>query len=207
MKTHREHRPARWHTTLLALVTIIAAISCADKPTPTPDTYRVAFETSRGNFVVEVNRAWAPLGADRFHTLVEQHFFDGTRFFRVVPGFVAQFGLNGDPRKNVPWDSLRIPDDSVRQSNTHGTISFASMGPNTRTHQLFLNLVDNPQLDGMGFSPIGRIVEGQAVADSLYNGYGEAPNQDYIQTQGNSYLDRTFPKLDYIKTARIVPAR
>ncbi|MGH7616696.1 MAG: peptidylprolyl isomerase [Gemmatimonadaceae bacterium] len=212
----------------LAAVTVVAALSlaCADKPAPppqqapaspaspapatsattpsAPDSFRVAFQTSRGTFTVEILRAWAPLGADRFYDLVNQHFFDQTKFFRVVPGFVAQFGLSADPKRNEPWDSKLIRDDPVTQSNKHGTLTFASQGANTRTHQLFLNLVDNARLDGMGFSPIGRVVDGLAVVDSLYSGYGEGPDQTYIESTGNAYLDRTFPKLDYIKTARIV---
>jgi peptidyl-prolyl cis-trans isomerase A (cyclophilin A) len=186
--------------------------SCADKSSPpardnaprqAPDSFRVTFETSRGPFVVQVSRAWAPLGADRFYDLTQQHFFDDSRFFRVVPGFVVQFGLNGDPKVNEPWDAKRLPDDSVRQTNARGTIVFATQGPNTRTHQLFINLADNPRLDGMGFSPMGRVVDGMSVVDSLYSGYGESPDQTLIQTLGNSYLDRTFPKLDRIKSARI----
>src|SRR5262249_8814823 len=189
-------------------------LACTDKaesaarstpPTPTPDSFRVTFETSRGTFVVQVNRAMAPNGADRFHQLVEQRFFDQTRFFRVVPGFVAQFGLTPDPKGNASWDSRPIPDDSVRASNTHGALSFASRGAGTQTRHLFINLADNAQLDGMGFPPIGRVVSGLTVVDSLYSGYGESPDQGAIQEQGNAYLDRNFPKLDYIKTARISP--
>jgi peptidyl-prolyl cis-trans isomerase A (cyclophilin A) len=183
-----------------------ASVAQAAAPTPVPDSFRVAFETSRGRFVIQVNRAWAPLGADRFHALVEQKFFDQTRFFRVVPGFVAQFGLAPDPKGNEAWDNKPIGDDSVRQSNTRGALTFASMGPETRTHQLFINLADNARLDAMGFAPIGRVVEGLGVVDSLYAGYGESPDQQYIQTLGNSYLDRMFPKLDYIKTARLSAA-
>jgi peptidyl-prolyl cis-trans isomerase A (cyclophilin A) len=168
-----------------------------------PDSFRVLFETTRGPFVVQVSRAWAPIGADRFYDLTEQHFFDESRFFRVVPGFVVQFGLNGDPKVNEPWDAKRLADDSVRQTNARGTIVFATQGPNTRTHQLFINLADNARLDGMGFAPIGRVIDGMNVVDSLYSDYGESPDQTYIQTLGNSYLDRMFPKLDRIKTARI----
>jgi peptidyl-prolyl cis-trans isomerase A (cyclophilin A) len=194
-------------------VLLLAAASCANKSQPTktsgatqaPDSFRVAFETSRGPFVVQVNRAWAPRGADRFYDLVQQHFFDDTRFFRVVPGFVVQFGLSGDPKKNEPWDK-RLPDDSVRQTNARGTIVFATQGPDTRTHQLFINLGDNARLDDMGFAPIGRVVDGMSVVDSLYSEYGESPDQPSIQTLGNSYLDRTFPKLDRIKTAKVSTA-
>jgi peptidyl-prolyl cis-trans isomerase A (cyclophilin A) len=192
-----------------AMLPMVVA-SCADKSPPpqsstttqTPDSFRVVFETSRGPFVVQVSHEWAPRGADRFYDLVQQHFFDDTRFFRVVPGFVVQFGLSGDPKKNEPWDK-RIPDDSVRQTNARGTIVFATQGPNTRSHQLFINLADNARLDGMGFAPIGRVIEGMNVVDSLYSEYGESPDQQFIQTLGNGYLDRTFPKLDRIKTARV----
>lgn len=187
-----------------------AAPPPAPAPTATgataPDSFRVAFETTRGKFVVQINRAWAPLGADRFYQLVDKHFYDGARFFRVVPGFVAQFGLSADPKDNATWDT-RIPDDSVKQKNLRGTLTFATQGPNTRTHQMFFNLVDNVRLDGMGFAPIGKVVSGMAVVDSLYGGYGEDPIQDFIQSQGESYLQRTFPKLDKIKSARVVPVQ
>ena len=199
---------------LLALtVAPLIAAACPDKSAPpvnaaaagpAPDSFRVTFETSRGSFVVQVNRAWAPKGADRFYALVGQNFFDDSRFFRVVPGFVVQFGLTGNPKLNEPWDSLRITDDSVRQSNLRGTLTFATEGPNTRSHQVFINLGDNARLDAMGFAPIGRVIQGMEAVDSLYGGYGESPDQQYIQTLGNSYLDRVFPKLDRIKTARLV---
>jgi peptidyl-prolyl cis-trans isomerase A (cyclophilin A) len=162
--------------------------------------------TSRGPIVVQVNRAWAPRGADRFHELVQQSFFDDDRFFRVVPNFVAQFGLNDKPAINDAWDAKRITDDSVTHTNARGTLVFASEGPNSRSHQLFINLVDNAQLDKLQFAPIGRVVEGMSVVDSLYNGYGERPDQQFIQTLGNSYLNRNFPKLDYIKSAKVSAA-
>jgi peptidyl-prolyl cis-trans isomerase A (cyclophilin A) len=212
---HSEISMTRRFAMLFAFpVLSMVAGACADKSAPkdstaaptaatqSPDSFRVVFETSRGPFVVQVLKAWAPRGADRFYELVQQHFFDDTRFFRVVPGFVVQFGLSGDPKKNEPWDK-RIPDDSVRQTNARGTIVFATQGPNTRTHQLFINLGDNARLDGMGFAPIGRVVEGMSVVDSLYSDYGESPDQQFIQTLGNSYLDRTFPKLDRIKTTKV----
>lgn len=169
-----------------------------------PDTFRVAFETSRGPFVIEAIRAWAPNGADRFHALARTGFFDEARFFRVVPDFIAQFGLNGDRRTNERWAKRPIPDDSARQRNLRGTIVFTSTGPDTRSHQMFINLVDNTQLDSRGFAPFGRVVDGMAVVDSLYGGYGEEPSQHLIVRLGNSYLTRMFPKLDYIRTARIV---
>jgi peptidyl-prolyl cis-trans isomerase A (cyclophilin A) len=202
-------------TTLVALSTaLLISAACADKSAQSstaagamPDSFRVAFETTRGTFVVQINKDWAPKGADRFYTLVSQNYFDDTRFFRVVPGFIVQFGLSGDPKLNAQWRENTIADDSVRQSNVRGTITFATRGPNTRANQLFINFADNPRLDEMGFAPIGRVVEGMSVVDSLYADYGEAPDQELIQTMGNSYLDRTFPKLDRIKTARISLAR
>ncbi|MEP6491906.1 MAG: peptidylprolyl isomerase [bacterium] len=205
--------------TLLALAGLCCFFTaCADKSPPppakaaaavqtpgaAPDSFAVAFETNRGTFVVEITRAWSPAGADRFRELVETGFFDEDRFFRVVPGFVAQFGLNDKPAINAQWDAKRLADDSVRQSNARGTVVFATEGPNTRSHQMFFNLVNNARLDGMGFAPIGRVIKGMEVVDSLYSGYGESPDQQFIQTLGNAYLNRTFPKLDYIKTAKLL---
>ena len=205
-------------TSVVALAFCVGAITlgaaCPDRPAqresvadarvgPAPDSFRVDFETSRGKFSVDVLRAWAPKGADRFYDLVQDHFFDGAKFFRVVPRFVVQFGLNADPKRNQRWLDQRIADDSVSHSNVRGTLTFATEGPNTRAHQLFINLVDNSRLDRMGFSPIGRVADGMTVVDSLYSEYGEGPDQQMIQTLGNSYLERMFPKLDYIKTARI----
>ena len=177
----------------------------AGAPITAPDSFRVKFETSKGNVVVAVTRAWAPKGADRFYELVDVKFFDGARFFRVVPGFVAQFGINDKPKVNEAWDAKRIDDDTVKASNTKGTLTFASEGDNTRSHQMYFNLGDNARLDRLGFAPIGRVVEGVEVLDSLFSEYGEKPDQAMIQSLGNSYLERMFPKLDYIKTARVVP--
>ena len=197
---------------LLLLAATTVSLACADRAQeaeqdvvvgPAPDSFRVAFETSRGKFVVGVYRSWAPRGAERFYELVNAKFFDDVRFFRVVPGFVAQFGINDKQAVNEQWLAKRIPDDSVKQSNARGTISFATEGPNTRAHQLFINLVDNARLDAMGFAPIGRVVEGMDVVDSLYGEYGERPDQLMIQSLGNNYLTRMFPKLDYVKTARV----
>ena len=183
-----------------------AATSTQAPPGPTPDTFRVAFETSRGPFVVEAIRAWAPHGADRFYTLAREGFFDENRFFRVVPGFIAQFGINNDKTVNQRWDDTPLPDDPATQSNARGTIVFTNQGPNTRAHQMFINLGPNKRLDTQGFTPFGRVVSGMEVADSIYAGYGERPVQQLIQTLGNSYLARMFPKLDYIKSARLVTA-
>jgi peptidyl-prolyl cis-trans isomerase A (cyclophilin A) len=171
-----------------------------------PDSFRVVFQTNRGVFTVEARRAWAPLGVDRFYQLVGEHFFDENRFYRVLPGYIAQFGANGEAKRNDPWDAKKLPDDPPREKNSRGTISFAQSGPNTRTHQLFINLKDSPRLDAGGFVPIGRVVEGMSVVDSLYDEYGDIPKYHNIARLGNRYLAANFPELDYIKTARIVTA-
>lgn len=169
-----------------------------------PDTYNARFETSAGSFTVQVTRAWAPLGADRFYNLVKGGFFDGTRFFRVLPGFVVQFGLSGNPAVSARWHSASITDDPVQQHNTRGTLTFATAGPNTRTTQLFINFADNLNLDGQGFAPFGKVVDGMGVVDRIYSGYGERPDQGAIESQGNAYLASQFPKLDSIAKATIV---
>ena len=195
---------------------VVATAGCSDKPAtpartapvgPAPDSFRVAFETTRGTFVVEVKRAWTPRGADRFYDLAAEGFFDENRFFRVLPGFIAQFGVNDDKKLNERWEATTIADDPVRQTNAHGTLVFASDGANSRSHQLFINLADNKTLDRQGFSPLGRVVMGLSVVDSIYSGYGETPSYHLLATLGNSYLKRMFPRLDYIKTARIVGSR
>jgi peptidyl-prolyl cis-trans isomerase A (cyclophilin A) len=169
-----------------------------------PASFRVRFTTTRGAFVVAVTRAWAPLGADRFYNLVQAGFFDGARFFRVVPRFVVQFGLNGDPRANEAWRSARIPDDPVTQTNSRGRITFATAGRDTRTTQLFISLGENRSLDGMGFAPFGEVVSGMEVVQAIYPGYGELPDQGRITMEGNAYLEATFPRLDYVKKAEVV---
>jgi peptidyl-prolyl cis-trans isomerase A (cyclophilin A) len=177
-----------------------------------PETYQVKFETSKGDFIVSVTRAWAPLGADRFYNLAKHHFFDNESFFRVLKGFVAQFGISAYPPVNAVWEKATIKDDPVTQSNKKYFLTFATAGPNTRTTQLFINLADNPRLDTMGFAPFGQITDGMNVVDTLYADYGEGapggsgPNQDEIQKQGKPYLDKNFPKLDYIKTTTLTPA-
>jgi peptidyl-prolyl cis-trans isomerase A (cyclophilin A) len=176
-----------------------------------PDSFRVNVETSRGKVTLIARRAWAPHGVDRFYFLTKHHYYDSTYFFRVIENFVAQFGISGDPSINAAWESRRIPDDPVRHSNTRGTVSFASEGPNTRTVQLFINLKDNPKLDtyGSGFPPIAEIVDGLSIAESLFDGYGEGapsglgPRQDLIGDQGNAYLRRYFPQLDLVIRATI----
>jgi peptidyl-prolyl cis-trans isomerase A (cyclophilin A) len=169
-----------------------------------PAVYHVTFKTTRGTFVVTVHRAWAPRGADRFYNLVRAHFFDGVVFFRVVKGFVVQFGISPDPAVSRAWQTANIKDDPVKTSNTPGTITFADAGPNTRTTQVFVNLGNNgSSLDGQGFSPFGRVTSGMSVVNRLYGGYGEQPDQQQISTQGNAYLRKHFPKLDHIVTARL----
>jgi peptidyl-prolyl cis-trans isomerase A (cyclophilin A) len=170
-----------------------------------PAAYRVSFATTRGTFVVTVHRAWAPRGADRFYNLVRAHFFDGVTFYRVVKGFVVQFGISPDPAVSAAWRSATIKDDPVKVSNTPGTITFATGGPDTRTTQVFLNLVDNAQLDTEGFSPFGRVTSGSSVVNRLYAGYGDQPSSDQqqISTQGDAFLRKAFPKLDRILAARI----
>ncbi|MBI4408279.1 MAG: peptidylprolyl isomerase [Gemmatimonadetes bacterium] len=172
-----------------------------------PASFRVRFETTKGAFVIEATRAWAPNGVDRFYNLAGNGYYDGTRFFRVVPDFVVQWGIHGDPSVNTAWRTRSIPDDPVTQSNTRGMVTFAMAGPNTRTTQLFINLRDNTALDEMGFAPIGKVVEGMDVVDRLYAGYGEGaprgrgPDQGRMHAQGNEYLERYFPNLDFIRAA------
>ncbi len=174
-----------------------------------PPTYKVKLDTSKGAVVIEVSRAWAPLGADRFYNLVKSGFYDNARFFRVISGFMVQFGIAGDPRVQAPWRNAPIKDDPVTQSNKRGTITFATAGPNTRTSQVFINYGDNARLDASGFAPFGRVVSGMNVVDSFHSGYGEGapngrgPDQSRIQREGNAYLTRDFPDLDYIKKATI----
>ncbi|CAN5323999.1 hypothetical protein BH18GEM1_BH18GEM1_12380 [soil metagenome] len=175
-----------------------------------PERFDTEFETTRGRFVVTIQRDWAPRGADRFHSLIESGFFAEVRFFRVIKGFMAQFGISPDPRTAAVWRVRRIDDDPVVASNTRGRVSFATAGPGTRTTQLFINLVDNSRLDSMGFAPVGEVTKGMDVVDSLFSGYGEGapsgrgPAQDRIQAEGNAYLDREFPELDAVLAARIV---
>ncbi|MCI0433769.1 MAG: peptidylprolyl isomerase [Gemmatimonadetes bacterium] len=176
-----------------------------------PDTFRVRFETSTGPFTVEVIRAWAPRGAQRFYDLVRNGFFDGNRFFRVIPGAIVQFGVHGVPAIQNAWNEHAIPDDPVLMSNERGTITFATAGPDTRTTQLFVNYRSNEGLDAQGFAPIGRVTEGMGALTALYSEYGEmaglgGPGVDYgcMLTAGNAYLERRFERLDFIETARII---
>ena len=170
-----------------------------------PDTYKVRFDTSKGPIVVEVHKAWAPIGAQHFYELVKSGYYDGNRFFRVVPNFVAQFGMAGDPALTRKWQTP-IKDDPVLQTNRMGSVVFAATGaPNSRTTHVFINLRGNQSLDSQGFAPFGMVVEGMSVVNGLYQGYGEQPDQGMISTRGNAYLNQSFPKLDYIKKAVILP--
>lgn len=192
------------------------APATAPAPTPTtpgatPASFRVQFETSKGNFVVQVDRAMAPNGADRFFQLVSEGFYDEVRFFRIIPNFMAQFGIHGDPNVTRRWRDQPIQDDPVVGSNTRGTVTFAMTAqPNSRTSQIFINLVDNARLDASGFAPFGRVVEGMEVVDQLYSGYGEGapqgngPAQAQAVSEGNAYLTRDFPLLDHVIRATIV---
>jgi peptidyl-prolyl cis-trans isomerase A (cyclophilin A) len=174
-----------------------------------PEVYEVKFATTKGDFVIRVTREWAPQGADRFYNLVLSHFYDEASFFRVLPGFVVQFGLNANPQISRVWQTANFKDDPVKQSNRPGFITFATAGPNTRTTQVFINLGNNAQLDSMGFAAFGEVTEGMDVVRQLYSGYGEGapsgrgPDQGSVSSQGKAYLDKDFPKLDSIKTATI----
>ena len=174
-----------------------------------PDSFRARFATTKGDFVIAVHRAWAPLGADRFYNLVRSGYYDGVRFFRVLPGFMAQFGIHGDTAVTTAWRERRIPDDPVRRTNVRGMVTFATAGPGTRTTQIFINYGNNDRLDGMGFAPFGQVVEGMEVVDSLYGAYGEGtprgrgPDQFRLNVEGEKYLARQFPKLDKIKKATV----
>jgi peptidyl-prolyl cis-trans isomerase A (cyclophilin A) len=176
-----------------------------------PDTYKVKFDTSQGSFEIEVHRDWAPNGADRFYNLVKNGFYNDGRFFRVIKGFMVQFGINGNPQISKVWRDANIKDDPVKASNKRGMITFATAGPDTRTTQVFVNFGDNAGLDDQGFAPFGQVISGMEVVDALYAEYGEGapqghgPNQGVVQSMGNAYLAKAFPKLDYIKTATIVP--
>jgi peptidyl-prolyl cis-trans isomerase A (cyclophilin A) len=169
-----------------------------------PEMFQARFVTTKGPFVVQVTRSWAPLGADRFYNLVKAGFFTDAAFFRVVPGFVVQFGLSARPSVSAVWEKARIKDDPVTQSNTRGRITFATAGPNTRTTQLFISFGNNARLDSLGFAAFGEVTEGMDVVDKIYSGYGEQPDQGAIQAQGKAYLDKSFPMLDKITAATIV---
>tara|TARA_Y100000588_G_scaffold208782_2_gene222667 strand:- start:520 stop:1176 length:657 start_codon:yes stop_codon:yes gene_type:complete len=213
---------SRWASSLLLLLAINAcgggdsgqpgavdedALSDPKNPAmnqTAPDKFDVEFRTSKGSFVVSVDRDLAPHGADRFYNLVAAGFYTECRFFRVIPNFMAQFGFHGDPDVTAVWVDATIPDDPVKQSNERGVITFATRGPNTRTTQMFINFKDNSYLDGQGFAGFGRVTQGMEVVDAIHSGYGEKPNQQQIGKKGNSYLKKIFPDLDYIEYARVI---
>ena len=194
---------------------LLQSCSSQSKPADTqaPAKFKVLFQTSRGDVTIEVTREWSPRGADRFYTLARENFFDGAEFFRVIRSpspFMAQFGINADPKITAKWADANIQDDPVLQHNTQGMISFATSGPNTRSTQLFINYADNSRLDAKGFSPIGQVISGMEAVDQFYADYGEGapdgpgPNQERIEKEGNAYLKKDFPKLDYIQTVKIL---
>lgn len=201
---------ARTAAFVFGLAFIVVSSACGERASPpvvagpVPDSFRVAFQTTRGEIVVEVKKAWAPKGAERFHELVSIGFFDDNAFYRVLPGFIAQFGASGDKKLNELWDGRTFPDDPAAEKNVMGTLTFAHHGPDTRSHQLFINLKDNASLDTQGFAPIGRVVQGMDVVAAIHDEAGETPKYHLIATLGNSYLKRMFPKLDYVTKATIV---
>ena len=212
-------------TIALAAALAVTTLSAQEKPASpaalknpaaleeaAPATFNVKFDTSAGVFVLKVTRAWAPNGADRFYNLVKNGFYDEARFFRVVPGFMVQFGIHADPAVSAGWRSAMIKPDPVKQSNKRGYITYAMGGsPDTRTTQVFINFQDNSGLDQQGFAPFGEVTSGMNVVDKIYSGYGEGapsgrgPDQGRIQMEGNAYLTKAFPKMDYIKKATIEP--
>ena len=199
----------------LAVATLAGAASAQNLSNPAalreqaPPVYKAKFDTTKGTFVVEVHRDWAPNGADRFYNLVKNGFYDNVRFFRVISGFMVQFGIHGDPKISAPWREAQLKDDPVKQSNKRGYITYAMAGPNTRTSQVFINFGDNGSLDSQGFSPFGRVVTGMEVVDKLNAEYGEGaprgrgPDQSRMQMEGNAYLTKDFGRLDYVTKATI----
>jgi peptidyl-prolyl cis-trans isomerase A (cyclophilin A) len=195
-----------------ALVAGAAAFGAPEKLTDpakltakSPETFKARFETTKGAFVIEVHREWSPHGADRFYNLVKHGYYDGVKFFRAVPNFVVQWGIHGDPAIATKWLQSNVPDDPVKESNKRGFVTYAMGGPNTRSVQLFINLVDNSRLDSMGFAPFGQVTVGMDVVDKLYNGYGEGLTklQGRIAEEGNAFLEKNYPQLDAIKKATI----
>jgi peptidyl-prolyl cis-trans isomerase A (cyclophilin A) len=171
-----------------------------------PDLYKAKFDTSQGVFVIEVHRDWAPIGADRFYNLVKNGFYDNCRFFRVLDGFMAQWGMTGDPALDAVWYNANIKDDPVKQSNKRGYVTFAKASiPNSRSTQIFINFRDNSRLDADDFAPFGQVVEGMEIVDKLHSVRGNEPDQGRIRSEGNAYLAKSYPQLDYIKTATVVP--
>ena len=187
-----------------ALTAMFAGTAIAqDKPAP--EKFRVKFETTKGDFVIDVTRAWAPVGADHFHASVTSGFYDDCRFFRVVPNFMVQFGLNGDPKLQSKWGDTQLKDDPVKESNKRGFVTYAKTGrPNSRSTQLFINFGNNARLDRDGFAPFGKVSEGMEVVDKLNAEYAEQPDQGAIKSDGNAYLKGQFPRLDFIKKATVL---
>jgi peptidyl-prolyl cis-trans isomerase A (cyclophilin A) len=171
-----------------------------------PEVYKVKFTTTKGDVIIQVNRVWAPIGSDRFYNLVRGGFYKDAAFFRIVPRFVAQFGIPARPDVGAVWDHAYLVDDRVTQSNKRGTLTFATAGPNTRTTQIFINYSDNTSLDSQGFAPFGTVIEGMDIVDKFFAGYGESPDQGRITAQGKAYLDKSFPNLDRIVNAVVMPA-
>ncbi len=189
-----------------------SAVNSRPKPIdgPVPEVFHVKLDTSKGMIDIEVHRDWAPAGGLHFYQLVKNGFYDNARFFRVVRGFVVQFGINGDPQTNAMWASATLPDDPAKEHNVTGTVTYAMRGPGTRNTQLFINLADNRKsLDSQGFAPIGKVVDGMPVVLDLYSSYGDMPPSGQgpdpvrLQQQGNDYLDTHFPRLDFIKKATV----
>jgi peptidyl-prolyl cis-trans isomerase A (cyclophilin A) len=174
-----------------------------------PDKFQAKFDTSQGEFIIEVTRSWAPKGADRFYNLVKNGFYNDCKLFRVVPNFMVQFGINGDPKVSKAWRTAPIKDDPGKQSNTRGYVTYATSGADSRTTQVFINFKNNAFLDSQGFSPFGKVIKGMDIIDSFYGGYGDSTTekQGQIQMIGNPYLNKEFPKLDYIKTAVILETK
>ncbi|MBL4683675.1 MAG: peptidylprolyl isomerase [Nannocystaceae bacterium] len=220
-----------WFGILLAALVSLAGTACTRSPAryggvvsnkalldpesaaqTAPETYRVKFETTQGTVVIEVHREWAPRGADRFYNLVKLGYFEDIAFFRAIDSFMVQFGIHGTPAVARAWKDSPIVDDPRIEANARGTISFANSGPDTRTTQVFVNYRDHRELDAMGFTPFGEVVEGMDVLDALYTGYGEGgpqstgPDQAKIERRGNAYLRKEFPKLDWLIKARVLPA-
>ena len=196
---------------MLAMTTMSAQSNRLTNPSQltetAPDTFRARFDTSKGAFVIEVHREWAPIGADRFFNLVKNGFYDGTRFFRVRPGFMAQFGINGNPRIQNEWQRAFLRDDPVTQKNVRGFVSFTTEGrPQSRFTQVFINYTDNSRLDADGFAPFGQVISGMEVVDKLFSPGDPQPDQRRILREGNDYLQKEFPQLDFVKKATIVPA-
>jgi peptidyl-prolyl cis-trans isomerase A (cyclophilin A) len=206
-----------------SLVSVCALVSlallgsgCGSKKTAEmkqgPAQYKVRLQTTKGDIVILVHRDWSPLGADHFHELTNMGFYNGNYFFRAIKNFVVQWGMNGDPKTNKDWSEITIKDDPPKVSNKIGTVVFAMAGPNSRTTQVFVNLGDNSAtLDSQGFTPFGEIIQGMENVFNIYTGYGDGPpngsgpSQESIGFDGNPYLEEHFPKLDYIKTAKVIP--